>query len=176
MTSQLRLVIVIVIVVIIIAVVGILVVPGVLNQGGTTTGSTTTGGSTRPTVGPSPTPVDTEVPIEYIELVMSSQKIPRGFIIPPNAVLLSKWPLDPAVKLPEGIMQNLDDVINKRARTDIFRGQPILADYLVEDLANLASVGSDAAAILPTNRVAVAVPMDRITSVAYQLKQVIMLT
>jgi len=40
----------------------------------------------------------------------------------------------------------------------------------VDDLANLANVGSDAAAVLPNNRVAVSVPMDRITSVAYAIQ------
>jgi len=105
--------------------------------------------------------------MRLVECVIAVQQIPRGFAIPPNAVTTRPWP---EVSAPASAIFNLESVIGKKARTDIFREQPILTNMLVDDLANLANVGSDAAAVLPNNRVAVSVPMDRITSVAYAIQ------
>lgn len=110
------------------------------------------------------TPVPTPTPIEMVEIVIALQDLPRGFRIPPNAVTLSPYPRD---VVPFNAITNLEDVIGRIARTDIFREQPILSNLVVEDLTDIARVGSDAAAILPSNLVAVSVPMDRLTSVAY---------
>jgi pilus assembly protein CpaB len=100
-------------------------------------------------------------------IVVAVQELGRGGRIPPNGVALRAWPVD---AIPQDAVSNLEDVIGKIARTDIFREQPILFRMLAEDLTNLANVGSDAAAVLPSNRVAVAVPMDRVTSVAYAVQ------
>ena len=169
MNPRLRLVIVLAIVVIIIGVVAAVVLP-TLNTGGSgssggTTGST--GGGQPQSSGPTDTPAPTITPIPMVELVIAVQQIPRGFTIPPNAVTTRRWPEESA---PSSAIFNLETVIGKKARTDIFREQPILTNMLVDDLANLANVGSDAAAVLPNNRVAVAIPMDRITSVAYAIQ------
>jgi pilus assembly protein CpaB len=102
-----------------------------------------------------------------LNIVIAVQQLPRGVTIPPNAVDLRPWPEAAA---PQNALTNVEDVIGKIARTDIQREQPILSTYLVEDLANLARVGSDAAAVLPSGLVAVSVPMDRITSVAYAVQ------
>jgi pilus assembly protein CpaB len=168
MNPRLRLVIVIAIVIIIIGVVVAVVLPS-LNGGGTSgsggTSSSTGGGNV--STGPTDTPAPTITPMPMVELVIAVQQIPRGFTIPPNAVTTRPWP---EVSAPASAIFNLESVIGKKARTDIFREQPILTNMLVDDLANLANVGSDAAAVLPNNRVAVAIPMDRITSVAYAIQ------
>lgn len=169
MNPRLRLVIVLAIVVIIIGVVLAVVLPGL---GGTTpasgtTGTTGTTGNQPVASGPTDTPSPTITPIPMVELVIAVQQIPRGFTIPPNAVTTRRWPEESA---PASAIFDIETVIGKKARTDIFREQPILTNMLVDDLANLANVGSDAAAILPNNRVAVSVPMDRITSVAYAIQ------
>lgn len=166
MNPRLRLIIVVAIVIIIIGVVAAVVLPG-LDGGGTGSTTGTTGGSGSTGGGPTDTPAPTITPIKMVELVISVQQIPRGFTIPPNAVTTRRWPEESA---PASAIFNQESVIGKKARTDIFREQPILTNMLVDDLANLANVGSDAAAVLPNNRVAVAVPMDRITSVAYAIQ------
>jgi Flp pilus assembly protein CpaB len=61
-------------------------------------------------------------------------------------------------------------VVGRIARTDIFREQPILTNMVVDNLTDLARVGSDAAAVLPTGLVAVAIPIDRLTSVGYAVQ------
>jgi len=106
-----------------------------------------------------------------VNIVIAVQELPRGFRIPANAVAVRPWPADSA---PFNGITNVEDVVNKIARTDIFREQPILSNMLVDDFQNLASelgrVGSDAAAILPNTLVAVAMPIDRLTSVAYAIQ------
>lgn len=120
-----------------------------------------------PTVDPNFTPEPTATPIRFVELVIAVQELPRGFRIPPNAVALRLWPEDAA---PFNGVTNLEDVVDKIARTDIFREQPILTNMIVDDFQSLARVGSDAAAILPNGLVAIALPMDRLTSVAYAVQ------
>lgn len=113
---------------------------------------------------PEATPLPTATPIAFVDIVVAIQEIPRGMVIPPNAVAVRPWPQEVA---PFNYLQSVDDVIGMRARTDIFREQPILSNMVVEDLTSAARVGSDAAAVLPEDMVAVSIPMDRLTSVAW---------
>lgn len=111
-------------------------------------------------------PPATATPINFVEVVVAVQEIPRGFRIPANAVTLRPWPAESA---PFNAIMDVDDVTGKIARTDIFREQPILSNMVVDDYANLgndlAQVGSDAAAILPRSMVAVTlhVPAENMT-------------
>jgi pilus assembly protein CpaB len=112
-------------------------------------------------------PPTLEPTAQLTDIVIAIQDISRGSIIPPNAIRLQPWPL---LAAPFNAVTSVEDVIGKRARTDIFVEQPILTSMVVDDLSNLASVGSDASAIIPRGLVLVAVPMDRLTSVAYALQ------
>jgi pilus assembly protein CpaB len=114
----------------------------------------------------------TATPYEFVEVVIAVQQIPRGTRIEANAVDIRAWP---AEFQPIAAYSNPEDVIGKIARTDIFREEPILQPQIVDPLedgalTNLASVGSDAAAVIPKGKVAVALPMDRLTSVAYAIQ------
>lgn len=168
MNPRVRLLIVVAFVVIIIGVVAVFALGG--TGGGNNAAQQTGGAETTQEPGGGDGVVEqvaTPTPIPVVEIVVSVQDIPRGLQIPPNAVVLRPWPEESA---PSQGITNIEDVIGKRARTDIFREQPILSSMVVDDLTSLANVGSDLAAILPTNRVAVALPIDRITSVAYAIQ------
>jgi len=173
MNPRLRLVIVLAFVVIIIGVVAAFVLgsgpsaPAQQPEGtADVAGQSGDNGDGAPVVesGPSPTP------IEIVEVVIAIQDIPRGLTIPPNAVAIRQFPLDLVQEWGPSVLSDPEVVIGQRARTDIVRFQPILSNMVVEDPTALASVGSDLAAILPPNRVAVALPIDRITSVAYGIQ------
>jgi Flp pilus assembly protein CpaB len=116
---------------------------------------------------PAATPLPTATPIRFVELVVALQELPRGFRIPETAVALQLWPEDAA---PFNAATSLQDVVGRLARTDIFREQPILTNMVVDDFLSLARVGSDAAAVLPNGLVAVSIPVDRLTSVAYAVQ------
>jgi Flp pilus assembly protein CpaB len=123
------------------------------------------------------TQAPTPTPIPLVKVVQALQNLPRGYRFPntvqelENIVGYATLPEETvpfnAIKEQDG---GLEKVLGKIARTDVFREQPILSTYLVNDLTSLAAVGSDAAAVLPSDRVAVSLPMDRITSVAYGLQ------
>lgn len=169
--TRTRLFLFLLIILVIVGAVVAFILLGQQQQGGTATTTGGTGGDTGQTVtrqtGPTPTPLPTITPIALAELVIAVQDVPRGIPIAPNAVAVVLWPLE---AVPNQAYSNIDDVVGKIARTDIFREQPILQNLVVEDLSGLANVGSDAAAILPANRQAIAVPMDRLTSVAYAIQ------
>lgn len=113
-------------------------------------------------VGPTPTP------IQFVEIVIAVQDLPRGFRIPAEgAVALRPWP---EVSAPVNAIFNLEDVIGKIARTRIWREQPILRTMVTDDFQSLDEVGSDAAAILPRGLIAISLPIDRRTSVAYAIQ------
>jgi Flp pilus assembly protein CpaB len=104
--------------------------------------------------------------VDMVEIVVAVQNLPRGIVIPENGVGTQLWPRE---NLPEAgnyfLADEIGDVVGKIARTDIFRGSPILQRQIVDNLYEIARSGSDAAAImnaLPQDRswVAVSIPLD----------------
>lgn len=104
---------------------------------------------------------------DEINIVVATQAIRRGSIIPEGAVALIEWPAD---AVPFNSISNIEDVIEKRARTDIFVDQPILASMVVDNLSNTAPIDFSAGLVLPEGTVAVALPLDPMSSVAYVLQ------
>ncbi|MBL8131484.1 MAG: hypothetical protein JNL42_06475 [Anaerolineae bacterium] len=162
--GRLRVFLIIAILIVLAAVVVVLVLPSLNQQPAPTPAPGVAEVPTQAPAEPEATPLPTATPIIFVDLVIAVQELPRGIIIPPNAVAVRPWPQDAA---PFNAVTNVEDVIGKRARTDIFREQPILSNMVVEDLTSAARVGSDAAAVLPTGLVAVSLPIDRLTSIAY---------
>jgi Flp pilus assembly protein CpaB len=101
-----------------------------------------------------------------VEIVVAVQNLPRGIVIPEDGVGIQRWPRE---ALPEPgnyfLADEISDVVGRIARTDIFRGSPILQRQIVDNLYEIARSGSDAAAImnaLPQDRswLAVSIPLD----------------
>ncbi len=160
--GRLRIFLIIAILIVLVALVVIVVLPQLNPQPAT---ATQTAQGQQPVVQqPQSTPLPTATPIKFVDLVIAVQELPRGIIIPPNAVAVRPWPEDAA---PINVITSVDDVVGKRARTDIFREQPILTNMVVDDLTGAAHVGSDAAAVLPEGLRAVSIPIDRLTDIAY---------
>jgi pilus assembly protein CpaB len=121
-----------------------------------------TGGGTPAVQTPQPTP---EPPMT--EIVVAVNDIPRGRIIgQKDYVVLRKTP-DNNLPPKDLLFTRLEDVIGKRARTDIFNGQPVLRTMVTDDPQNLAAIGNDASLFIPSGKVAIAFPIDQITSVGY---------
>jgi Flp pilus assembly protein CpaB len=115
---------------------------------------------------------------DVVEIVVAVQNLPRGIVIPEDGVSIQPWPRE---ALPEPgnyfTADEIGDVVGRIARTDIFRGSPILQRQIVDNLYEIARSGSDAAAImnaLPQDRtwVAVSIPLDPsgIGQVAYAVQ------
>jgi pilus assembly protein CpaB len=103
-------------------------------------------------------------PVEFVEIVIATQELPRGIVIPEDGIALRPWPKE---ALPVNSIDNTREVVGRIARTDIAREAPVLSTQLVDNISQIASAGSDAAAVLPNGLVAVAMPIDRLTNVAH---------
>ncbi len=114
---------------------------------------------------PQETPLPT--PIGEAEIVIAAQNIGRGEIIPSDAVIVSPYPADYLV---ETMMVDPTLVVGKRARMDIGRGVPITQNMITEQAGDLLGVGSDAAIAIPPGFTAIAVPMSRLSGVAYAIR------
>jgi len=112
-----------------------------------------------------PTPVP-EIPTTQI--VVAAQDIPRGTIIGDDAISLGKWP-DESLPPSDLITLKPEDVLGKRARTDILRGQPVLQSMVTVDLQQLVAIGNEASLFIPPEKRAVAFPIDQMSSVGYAI-------
>ena len=120
--------------------------------------------STPPAPGPE---TATQAPqVLMTPILVAAQNIPRGTVIGSDAVIPTEWP-DTNLPPSDLILSSPDQVIGKRARTDILRGEPVLQSMITEDPAELAATGYDAALSIPPGKVAVAFPIDQLSSVGY---------
>ncbi len=114
-----------------------------------------------------PPPVDDVEEGPLVEVVVSLQTVPRGWQMT-EAELTTD--LRRAELVGENVITNIDDVIGRYARTDIFQGQTLTKDALVGDptLAGVEEYGPSS--LIPEGYVAQAVPMDRLSSVDYSME------
>jgi len=164
-----RLLILILLVLAVLAV-AVLLVPGLLPAGPAATEAEATEEPAE-----TATPLPTAVPT--VKVLVAVQQLPRGLKIPPGAVDVREWPAAAvpanAFVVPEGVDPQViiqQEVTGKIARSDIAIEQPVLGTLLVPDLTQIAAEGSDAAAILPQGLVAVSLPMNRLSGVAYAIQ------
>jgi Flp pilus assembly protein CpaB len=137
----------------------------------------TPGNGTAVAVQPEADLLPTPTPIPFVRVVIALQNLPRGYRFPTsieelaNVVDYFPWPESAvpfnALREDQG---GLEKVLGQIARTDIFREQPLLSTLLVPDLLGIANVGSDLGAVLPNDRVAVTIPINRVTSVGYGIQ------
>jgi Flp pilus assembly protein CpaB len=106
-------------------------------------------------------------PIGEAQIVIAAQDISRGSEIPTDGVILSPFPADFVV---ETMVTDVDQVIGKRARMDIARGVPITERMITEESGDQLGTGSDASLAIPPGMTAIAVPMNRFSSVAFALR------
>jgi Flp pilus assembly protein CpaB len=121
---------------------------------------------------PTPPPPPTRVPEDNV--VVAQQRIPRGTLLVTDTIALTEWVSVqgwPRGWTTQAALTSLDQVEGKIARSDIPRGTLLTADMLTEQAGDLASTGSDAALLIPADRVAVAVPVDAISSVGWSLRR-----
>jgi Flp pilus assembly protein CpaB len=122
------------------------------------------------TLAPPPAPEQpTPIPeVQTTEILVAAQNIPRGAVISPDAVVPSKWPND---SLPPAdlIIVDPEKAVGKIARTDVLRGQPMLESLIAADPKELAAKGSDASLFIPAGKVAMAYPINKLTSVGYSI-------
>jgi Flp pilus assembly protein CpaB len=142
----------------------------------------------RPTAGGAPeeepTPFPTPTPPPTIDVVVAARDIPRGTQLTAQDVTIVPWPDLPDAPPPPGSLrleedeeltqeQQLEELVDGRiARVDILHSQPVLDHMLTpgDEPTGLGDTGSDAALMIPSGSVAIAVPITRLSSVGYALR------
>ncbi len=109
------------------------------------------------------TPTPTEV-VETIQVVMVAQHIARGELI--DETKLTSAPIQLNLYY-EGYITEIAEVVGQRARIDLEAGMFLTRSYLAEGVEDLAKMGSNAALLIPTNMVAVSIPINRLSAVSY---------
>jgi Flp pilus assembly protein CpaB len=114
-----------------------------------------------------PTPVATTAPdTNLVEVVVSLQTVPRGFRMTENE-LTTEFRV--AEQVPLNVYTSIEDVIGLYARQDIYQGETLTQDALVDDLTAVGQTSYGPSSLIPPGFVAMAVPMDRLSSVGYAL-------
>ena len=122
-------------------------------------------------------PTPTEVP-QTTNVIVAARAISRGTRMSASDVTSVEWPL--SVALPAGSLiqgdgvttAGLEQVEGRVARVDILQGQQVLDSMLTVADQNLTlqQSGSDAALLVPAGQVAVAMEINRVSSVAYAIR------
>jgi Flp pilus assembly protein CpaB len=108
---------------------------------------------------PTPTPQ-----VETYNIVFVAQDIPAGSTITDDSVVMGPWPRD--FPLP-GLVTDKAAVVGRRARIDLRRGEPIFSSQVVESSTAVSDTASATALKINPGKVAIAVPMNRLSGVAY---------
>lgn len=115
----------------------------------------------------------TPVPVDVVFVAIAAQDISRGSRVPEDGVIMSRMNANLVVETmisgpdEEGIRSRIVDRI---ARQDIARGVPITEAMLTETSGDLLAGGSNAALAIPAGYTAIAIPMDRLSGVAYAMQ------
>lgn len=112
-------------------------------------------------VTPSPT-IDPNV--RMVEVVVSLQTVPRGWQMT-EAELTTDNRL--ASEVGTDVITNIEDAIGLYARHDIYQGETLTTQSLVRDPRFIGTETYGPSSLIPAGWVAMAVPMDRLNSVAY---------
>ena len=140
-------------------VVGVLV--GLLLAGGVLFFLTQMQGGGRP-AGATPVAQE-ETPEPTQPIVVAVQDIPACSEFVEGSVEVRDWPI---AHLPPNPVTDLSELSGKIALVDIYRGEPVLQDMIVQKGA-----GGGAACFIPPGKVALALPISRQSSVAYAVEK-----
>ncbi|MBE2221447.1 MAG: hypothetical protein IAF02_07900 [Anaerolineae bacterium] len=107
-------------------------------------------------------------PPDMIEVVVSLQTVPRGWQMTEDELALD---LRPTENVGTNVITDVQEAIGLYARSDIYQGQTLTKDALVEDVRQIAVDEVGPSSLIPPGFVAQAVPMDRLSGVAYGLSE-----
>ncbi|MBW8011170.1 MAG: hypothetical protein FVQ83_08015 [Chloroflexi bacterium] len=110
-----------------------------------------------------------EPEVLLLNIISVGQPIARGEII--TEVKLDTIAILDEEFIPDIMFIDLIDVVGYRARFDLDQAVPLTRGMLVESLEGLSEIGSDASLLIPENRVAISIPMNRFSGVAYGLRR-----
>jgi Flp pilus assembly protein CpaB len=105
---------------------------------------------------------------ETVEVVVSLQTVERGWQMTAAELVTDTRFID---EVGDNVFTNIDDAIGLYARSKIFQGETLTKDALVVDPALIGETEYGPSSLIPPGYVAMAVPMDRLSGVAYALDE-----
>jgi pilus assembly protein CpaB len=102
--------------------------------------------------------------IDLVDIVVVTQRAPRGTML--NETMLG-WIQIPRDTLIEGMFVDMGNVVERRAKFDLDSGIPLTASMLVDSAEQLSARGSVAALSIPRGKVAISIPISRLSSISY---------
>ncbi|MGA2819460.1 MAG: SAF domain-containing protein [Anaerolineales bacterium] len=108
--------------------------------------------------------VPTPAPVSVFQVVFASQDIPAGAFIAQDNVTMGPWP---TLYRLDGLITDSTSIIGMRARVDLKRGEPIFMSQIAQTMAGVALAGSDIALDIAPGDLAIAIPMTRLSGVAF---------
>lgn len=111
-------------------------------------------------------PVETLPPL--VEVVVSLQTVPRGHQMTADILALDMRPVE---SVGNNVITNIDDALDLFARTDIYQGETLTFDTLVDDITLVGLESYGPSSLIPPGFVAQSIPMNRLSGVAYGLSE-----
>ena len=122
------------------------------------------GGTPAPTVSPTAT---LEPDAVLVEVVVSLQTVPRGWQMTEAELTVD---LRLGSEVSSNVLTNINDALGLYARQDIYQGETLTTDTLVSDPRLIGTENYGPSSLVPPGWVAMAIPTDRLASVAYGIK------
>jgi Flp pilus assembly protein CpaB len=108
----------------------------------------------------------TPTPEPLTMIVVAAQDIAQSQEILSGTVALRVWPKE---QLPPGFLTRVEDAVGQYAKSDIPAGLPVLSSMIAPEYSRTVQP-SELTKQIPAGKVAVALPVTRLSSVAYALK------
>lgn len=105
--------------------------------------------------------------VSLTDIVIAVQPVSRGQIIPAEALGYLSYPTDQTIA---NMFTNIEDVAGMQARYDLEPGVVVTNNMVLSLGEPLGETGSDTALLIPSGMVAIPVPIDRFSSLAYGLR------
>ena len=115
----------------------------------------------------------TPPPVDVVFVAIAAQDISRGARIPEDGVIMSRMNANLVV---ETMISGQDEdeirsrIVDRIARQDIARGVPLTEAMLTDTSGDLLAGGSNAALAIPAGYTAIAIPMTRLSGVAFAMR------
>lgn len=103
-----------------------------------------------------------------VAVVVSLQTVPRGHQMTEDILALDMRPVE---SVGSNVITSIDDALNLYARTDIYQGETLTYDTLVDDITKVGLESYGPSSLIPPGYVAQSVPMNRLTGVGYGVSE-----
>jgi pilus assembly protein CpaB len=121
----------------------------------------------RPKASPTPAAAQVTPQVQYVGIITAGQNISAGTLITDG--MLSSIQI-PQNKLVQGLFTNKGDVVNLYAKISITQGVPITDSMVSISPGNVNLPGSSWAPFIPEGMTAVSIPITRLSSAAYAIR------